>query len=155
MPFPPNKDFWKVYETLPQELKDAVFAEETGDAIYKTCERNGALDMVGEITDLVGQVLTGILPQEDFESRLATIGAVKGKAKQIALELHRLVFFPRKTVIEQLHASSDKTSAKFGKKTSKQVAGTVKEMGTPASLPEPTKKRSSKTGKDKYLEPIE
>ena len=35
-----KEQFWKLYETLPQELKDTLFAEETGDDIYNICKRN-------------------------------------------------------------------------------------------------------------------
>ncbi len=65
-----REQFWKLYEKLPQELKDALFAEETGENIHNTCERNKVEERLGEIVDYVGQVLVGVLPPEEFQETL-------------------------------------------------------------------------------------
>jgi len=65
-----SEQFWQLYKKLPQELKDALFAEETGNNIYEICKRNEIEENLEEIVDYVGQVLLGVLPPEDFQKTL-------------------------------------------------------------------------------------
>jgi len=37
----PTKHFWELYNKLPQELKDAIFADETGENLIEICNRYG------------------------------------------------------------------------------------------------------------------
>ena len=62
-----KEEFWKLYEKLPQELKDALWAEETGNNIYEICKRHGVEENLGEIVEYVGRALIGVLPPEDFQ----------------------------------------------------------------------------------------
>ncbi len=99
-----QEQFWKLYEKLPQELKDAVFAEETGNNISEICERNKAEENLGDIVDYVGQVLVGVLPPEEFQKVLEKeIGLGKETAKKIAQEINRFIFYPVKPSLEQLY----------------------------------------------------
>ena len=65
-----SEQFWKLYEKLPQELKDALFAEETGNNIYDICKRNEIEENLEQIVDYVGQVLVGVLPPEELQVTL-------------------------------------------------------------------------------------
>ena len=65
-----REEFWKLYEKLPQELKGALFAEETGNNIYEVCKRNGVENNLDQIVGYVGQVLVGVLPPDDFQATL-------------------------------------------------------------------------------------
>ena len=99
-----KEQFWKIYQKLPQELKDALFAEETGDNIYETCKRNDIEESLGTIVDYVGAVLIGLLPPEDFQEVLEKeLTITKDKAKRITQEINRLIFYPVKSDLEQLY----------------------------------------------------
>lgn len=107
-----SEQFWKLYEKLPQELKDALFAEETGNNIYYICERNGIEDEIGEIIDYVGQVLVGVLPPEDFQEILEKeLKFEKDVAKKVTHEINRFIFYPVKPLLEELYGKEITPSA--------------------------------------------
>jgi len=101
-----SEQFWKLYEKLPKELKDALFAEETGNNIYDTCERNGILKNLGEVVEYVGQVLVGVLPPDDFQETLEKEIKLKNDvAKKVAREINRFIFYPVKINLEELYGT--------------------------------------------------
>jgi len=99
-----QEQFWKLYEKLPQELKDAVFAEETENNISEICKKNEIEDNLGDVADYVGQVLVGVLPPEEFQEVLEKeLGFKKEVAKKITQEINRFIFYPVKPAMEQLY----------------------------------------------------
>ncbi|TSD04005.1 MAG: hypothetical protein Greene071421_371 [Parcubacteria group bacterium Greene0714_21] len=112
-----NKDqkeqFWKLYEKLPQELKDVLWAQETGDNIYEICQKYEATEHLGEIVELTGQVLIGLVLPQEFSAKIETLGVKKDVAELIAREINRLVFYPVKPALEQLHKMEIEVSAKI------------------------------------------
>ena len=99
-----SEQFWKLYEKLPQELKDVLFAEETGDNIYEICKRNEVEENIEQIVDIVGQVLVGILPPEDFQKALEKEISLKNNvAKKVTREINRFIFYPVKPSLEEIY----------------------------------------------------
>lgn len=99
-----SEQFWKLYEKLPQELKDALFAEETGNDIYEICERNGISENLDQIVEYVGQVLVGLLPPDELAETLEKkLELDKEMAKRISQEINRFIFYPVKTSLEELY----------------------------------------------------
>ena len=137
-----KEQFWKLYEKLPQELKDALFAEETGDNIHDICERNGVLENLDRVVDYVGRVLVGLLPPDDLQETLEReLEIDKERAKKIGQEINRFIFYPVKAYLEELYKIE-----------------TVPIAGTPAKPP--VKKVEEKAEErpkrmDVYREPIE
>lgn len=118
-----KEQLWKIYQKLPQELKDVLFAEETSDNIYDICKRNDILDNLNQIVELVGEVLIGVLPPSEFEETLKEeLKLNKGIAKKVAQEVYRFIFFPVKTSLEEIYkigvlgASLEAIKAKPSKK---------------------------------------
>ena len=135
-----SEQFWKLYEKLPQELKDALFSEETGNNIYESCKRNGVEENLEEIVDYVGQVLVGVLPPEDFQETLEReLKLRKEVAKKVAQEINRFIFYPVKPALEELYKIEIKPTEKLPEKPKKELPITE----------EKPKKR------DIYREPIE
>ena len=134
------EQFWKLYEKLPQELKDALFDEETGNNIYEICKRNEIEKNLEAIVDYVGQVLVGVLALEDFQNMLEKeLKLQKDTAKRVTHEINRFIFYPVKPALEQLFKI---------------------EITPPSSLPtEKSKPGEEKpptpSEKDTYREPIE
>ena len=117
-----QEQFWKLYEKLPQELKDALFAEETGNNISEICERNKAEENLGDIVDYVGHVLVGVLPPEEFQKVLEKeIGLGKEIAKKIAQEINRFIFYPVKPSLEQLYKIEITSSEKLAEITTESA----------------------------------
>jgi len=99
-----KEDFWKLYKKLPQEIKDALFAEETGNNIFEICRRNKIAKNLDEIVNYTGQVLLGVLPPEEFQEILEKkLKIGKEEAKKINREIFRFIFYPIKTSLEELY----------------------------------------------------
>lgn len=99
-----NQDeMWKIYETLPEELKQAVFSAENADHIFSICERYD-IQECSKLASLVGLVLMGVLLPRDFAGALVQeLGLQPDIAQRASQEVNRFVFYPVKTHIEQLH----------------------------------------------------
>lgn len=146
-----KEQFWKLYENLPQELKNALFAEETGDNIYNICKRNAIEENLGVIADYVGLVLLGILTPEDFQNALETeLNLEKEVVKEIAREINRFIFYPVRPALEQLFQTEITPTGKTVEKPT---------MGRPKIKPEipgrEEEKPAKSSEKDIYREPIE
>jgi hypothetical protein len=100
-----REQLWKLYEKLPEELKEAIFSVETADNIGNICQRNKVPDAkVPEVARYTGRVLMGLLPPKELEAVLAKEVKLKTEvAKNVAREINRFVFFPVKEVLSQLY----------------------------------------------------
>jgi len=99
-----KEHFWRLYKKLPQELKDALFAEETGDNIYDVCQRNKILENLDGVVKLVREVLMGLLPPDEFQKALEKeVELKKETAKEIVREINRFVFYPVKSSLAALY----------------------------------------------------
>ena len=97
------EQFWKLYEKLPEELKEAVFSGETADNIWNVCEKNG-INEVSRVAKYAGDVLIGLLPPSDFQKTLEKeLGIDTETAQKVGREIHRFIFYPVKTCLEELY----------------------------------------------------
>ena len=108
-----QEQFWKLYEKLPQELKDALFDEETGNATYEVCKRYEIESHLTNIVDLVGQVFLGVLLPQDLQNELERLNIPKETSGKVAREINRFVFYPVKPALEQLHRMEIEVTAKI------------------------------------------
>ena len=139
-----SEEFWKLYEKLPQELKDALFAEETGNNIYDICKKNGALESLDKVVEYVGQVLVGVLPPDEFQETLEKeMGLEKDIAKKVAQEINRFIFYPVKPLLEELYKIEIAPPAKPTKITP-----------PPEATAPPEEKPKAPPREDVYREPI-
>lgn len=92
---------WKIFETLPSELKQAVFGEESADAIRETCERNAVdKEQMGKVAGIVGDSLMGLLHPEDLaQTFVEEAGLTQEQAASVARDINRLVMFPVKSFL--------------------------------------------------------
>lgn len=99
-----SEQFWKLYEKLPSELKDAISAGETGDDIYDICKRNKITDDLDSMVEYVGQVLVGVLSPDEFQGTLEKeLKLKKTTSKKVTQEINRFIFYPVKTSLEELY----------------------------------------------------
>jgi len=132
------EQFWKLYEKLPEELKEAVFSEETAETIWDICERN-EVEKISEVAEYVGRVLLGVLPPEDFQEILEKeLKLEKDLAKKVSQEINRFIFYPVKASLEELYKI--------------EIAPPAKPTGI---TPPPEEKPPVPPGEDIYREPIE
>lgn len=94
----------ELFEKLPEELQETVFSMETADSISNACGTYGIEDeRVGQVAELTGQVLMGLILPEEFPEKLEReIKLPKVLAQAIGREINRFVFYPVKPALEQL-----------------------------------------------------
>ena len=147
-----SEQFWKLYEKLPQELRDALFAEETGNNIYQICERYEVEEELEQVVDCVGQVLVGVLTPADLAKTLEQdLKIEKETAEKITQEINRFIFFPVKAELEKLY----KIDVTPEEKTEIEKATLSPEEKPAGITPLPDKKPQTSSGKDTYREEIE
>lgn len=129
-----KEELWELYESLPENLQEAIFSQETAGDIYEACSKNGVKDeKVSEVSKYVGYVLLGLLSPDEFEKTLREKLTMENElAEKISREITRLVFYPLKETLESIY----KTEI--------------------APVPEPREETSKgKAKKDAYREPVE
>ena len=106
----PQKDlkpeyFLRLYRSLPKELQDEIYSEETANYIFDICSENDIkLDQISEVSGIVGKVLLGLLPPEKFEAALKDdLNLPNKSAEIIAQRINRLIFLPLEAQLERLY----------------------------------------------------
>ncbi len=135
-------ELWAIYETLPETLKEAIFSEDTADAIMNIC-RLYDIKEVSKVAKIVGNILSGLLPPQMLNTALvAKIGMDQSTAKKTAMEIEHFILNPLKNDLDKLYEKKEtvpKNSSpqNKGKENSAQI------------------KKNDEETKDIYREPIE
>ena len=100
-----QKELQKLFDSLPQELKDTLLSEETAERISEICKRHQITEEnVSKIAKLVGDVLMGLLPPEEFrESLERKLYINEDKAENISREVNRFILFPVKGSLAEFY----------------------------------------------------
>ncbi len=129
-------ELWAIYNTLPDALKDAIFSEDTAEAIFNICKLY-EIDKNSEVAKIVGKILMGLLPPEFLKDTLQEkTGISEDIAKKATMEIEHFILNPVKKELDALYEEIE------GKK--EESAGDTKEQ----SAEEPKKE-------DTYREPLE
>jgi hypothetical protein len=150
-----KKEFWELYERLPQELRDALFAKETESNIRSVCERNDVMKNHENIVDYVGQVLIGLLPPDDFREALEKeLKLEKEVARRVAREIYRFIFSSVKTDLEELY--KEKVEPSVSSSGLSRTVDLLKKTSSKASESEEGKReRAEETREDLYRESVD
>ncbi len=98
------EEVWKLYQKLPQELKDVVFEEDVGNTIRKICSRHNLEDEFKELMKLTTEVLLGLLPPQEFKKEATRRLSTKNSSiDKVCQEVARFVFFPIKEGLASLY----------------------------------------------------
>ena len=62
-------ELWEIYKTLSPELKDAIFSEDTADAVWNISRLHEIKD-VSKLGKLTSHVLMGLLPPQMFKDTI-------------------------------------------------------------------------------------
>jgi len=100
-----KEQLWKLYENLPQDLKSAIFSEETANEIWNICNRNDIEEgNISEIAKAVGDVFLGITPPKELKSVLEKeIKLSEEKAKKVSAEINRFILSSVKRSLSELY----------------------------------------------------
>ncbi len=119
-------ELWKIYELLPEDLKDAIFSMETSDNITLACKLAGIEDeRESKVAKLTGRVLLGLMAPDKFQTALQQeVGLNDQEAKKISHQIHRLIFNRVKESLALLYGYE----AVQGQTQSLQTESSIKEI---------------------------
>ncbi len=115
------------FNSLPQELKDAISSVEIGELVAKIGDEEGLmLDQSADLMDETGLVMLGITPTEQFVSTLIKkLGIDDKKARMISVKINDKIFNKIRTSIQQIQEKN-------------QAENNIKITATPVTpLPKP------------------
>jgi len=151
MPEYSQEQLWKLFETLPQELKDALLSEDTANTIREISQRHGIKEEeLPRFAALVGDILMGLLPPEEFPKTLEReLKIDEEKAEKISREVNRFILFPVKDSLAEFY--KEIRFAPGGR----LIRTEAREEKRVEEAKEETKKEERPPQADIYREPIE
>lgn len=138
-----SEQIQKLYQNLPEDLREAIFSLETADVIYNTCKTYGLTQgQAGKISDAVGEVLAGLLLPLEFPKTIKKeTNLPEVLVRVITQEINRFIFYPVKQSLGELQTMEITPSEKPTEP--KEVA------------PKPPEKPPTSSGQDVYRESVE
>lgn len=99
-----KEQFLKLIKGLPIELQTTLFSGDTTNHIVEACKRNDVPEKAPLVSDEIRDVLMGVTLPKGFQEKLQKeVGLKAGAAQAVAQELNRLVFYPVKAQLEEIH----------------------------------------------------
>src|SRR3989338_5172050 len=100
-----QKDILERVSDLPENLRKALFAPATAEAIKEAEKKYGLMiDKVGELAQETGRVMLGITPPSEYVKNLTSrLGVAPEKARAIAEEINQKVFQPVRESLKRIH----------------------------------------------------
>lgn len=99
--------FWKTYETLPDNIKEALFSEENFNIVSEICEKNQITEeeTKAQITKYVGKTLMGLLPIREFPIILELeLNLETEKARNISWDIDSRIFSHLRISLNKLYS---------------------------------------------------
>ncbi len=131
----------ELYKKLPEDLKDAIFSADSGEALREIAKNKGlAIDKSGELADETGSVMLGLTPPKDFVRNLERrLGVDEKTAREIAAEVNERIFAKVRDSLKKIHgigsAGSGEAAEAEGEKC-EEPARTMAEASGGAEKPE-------------------
>ena len=149
----PKEKLQEIYESIPQDLKEALFSQETANSIHEACTKNSVgEEKIPEVAKHTGYVLMGLLPPDELEKTLEfKVGLTNEQAKNINQEITRFVFFPLRAILETLY----KTEVSQVAKPKSPEGFLATEEAAAEDISKKEKPPAKRRGKDTYREPVE
>ncbi len=140
---------WAIYETLPNELKDAIFSEDTADAIWNICKLHN-VEQISDTAKIVGHSLMGLLPPETIAATLQSqLGLSQNTAKKMGMEIEHFIF---NSIKEELNSLYQKKSQPEERLVAKKEEGVEEKEIEEKEIEEETRQPQKLKS---YREPIE
>lgn len=104
---PTPKELEGKFERLPQELRDAIAAEATANAVFEIGKRNGlTIDKIGKLSTQMAYVFLGLIHPKDFVRDMKEALEIDlASAQKIADDINREIFYPVREHLRNLHNS--------------------------------------------------
>lgn len=154
---PQDQKIIERYKALPQPLKDALWAEETIDHIFDVGKAQKlTVSQMGELADIVGLVILGILKPEDFGSevqrKLNLTMERASAADAIVAAINEKIFTPlRDEIINATRAPTPPSPplVRVGEEKKQDILSPrpqIKSEQTPLAAPTTSLRRSAEGG---------
>ncbi|MFZ3054601.1 MAG: hypothetical protein WA091_01275 [Minisyncoccales bacterium] len=143
--------FWKTYEKLPDNIKEALFAEENFNIVSEICEANGLSEeeTKSQLMKYVGKTLMGQLPIKEFPILLELeLDLDTETARNISSDIDRRIFSHLRISLNKLYDSSIAENKEVSDNTKKEGSENKQEVKQEAKIKEPV------NSKDPYKEPL-
>jgi hypothetical protein len=99
--------FWKTYEKLPDNIKEALFSEENFNIVSEICEKNGVTDeeTKSQLVKYIGKTLMGLLPIREFSIIIELeLNLDTEKAKNISWDIDSKIFSHLRIALNKLYS---------------------------------------------------
>lgn len=105
MPTPSNEQLLAKYQSLPNDLQEAILSVDTATIIHEVGTKHKLMiDKVGGLADETGLVMLGFTHPKDYITNLSERLKVDREiAKEIAEEINSQVFFPIREHLKKIH----------------------------------------------------
>jgi len=121
-----REELWEICKTLTEDLKEAVFSEDTADAIWNISQLHN-IKKTSKLAKLTGQVLMGLLPPQFFKDTIQEeLGLDEDTAKKASIEMEHYVFNQVKDELNQLYSETE-TETKKKEKPKEKSPDTYRE----------------------------
>ena len=138
-----QKDFfWKTYEKLPDNIKEALFSEENFNIVSEICEANGLTEenSKSQLMKYVGKTLMGLLPIKEFPIILELeLDLDSEKARNISWDIDRRIFSHLRISLNKLYTSNVAEKKEVSDNTKKEGSEEKKEEAKPVNPNDPYK----------------
>jgi hypothetical protein len=101
--------FWKTYEKLPEDLKEAVFSEKNNQTLEKICAGMGLdEEQTSVVAKYTGRVLMGLLPFKEFPITLELeLNVDEQTANKLAREINLAIFKDVRVSLDKIHEEKE------------------------------------------------
>jgi len=144
--------FWKTYETLPDNIKEALFSEENFNVVSEICEKNGITDeeIKSQLTKYVGKTLMGLLPIREFPIILELeLNLDTEIARNISWDIDSRIFSHLRISLNKLYSPDIAEKKELVDNTKKEEQEGIKTEDKKEKTTEP-----AVNPKDQYKEPL-
>lgn len=126
----------KRWDTLPEDLREALYSEANSDFLWKTCNDENIPDKkIYQIAKVTGYVLLGFLHPEDVAQSIVELLKIDSQtAKSIEEALNKRIFTPLRADIDKVYSPLSKAEA-TSTESSPKVLRDVNVSLKPAIMP--------------------
>ncbi len=106
-----SKKFAEIFKKLPEDLREAVYAQETGEDVEAICDRNKITHHFDYVIDGILSVYTGNLKPDVFFTELEKKLGEGVSTRQIFFEIDKFLIAPYKDSLDKLYSTDTTTQA--------------------------------------------